>query len=249
MMQKKCYKYLAPFYDIFMEKVPYEEWVDYVEEIIKKFHCKVNRVVDLACGTGNSTVPWASRGYKTWGIDISEEMLRIARKKAQKRRLKIEFLCQNMCGFKLEEPIDLAVCFQEGINYILDPCEVERAFTSVHNNLTDNGLFVFDLNCLPLAINSDGEDSYSDERFSLVWRSRFIKEQEIWELEVKGFFIDRFGNKNVFNEIHRERIYRPEEIRSLLTSQNFTVLATYQAFAFIPPHDKTTKIVFVAQKA
>lgn len=247
-MQKKCYTDLAPFYDIFMEGVPYEEWVSYVEEIIKKFRGKVTRVVDLACGTGNSTIPWASRGYKTWGIDVSEEMLRIARKKAKEKKLKIEFLCQNMCEFQLEEPADLAVCFQEGFNYILDACGIERAFNSVYNNLVDNGFFIFDLNYLPLSIYRDGKGSYRDERLSLVWQSRFIKEQQIWEIEVRGLIKDRFGNKNVFKETHREKIYEPEDIWFLLTLQNFTVLATYQAFTFIPPHNKTTKIVFVAQK-
>ncbi|MGB9792455.1 MAG: class I SAM-dependent DNA methyltransferase [Thermacetogeniaceae bacterium] len=247
-MQEKCYGDLAPFYDAFMEGVPYEEWVNYVEEIIKKFHGKVTKVVDLACGTGNSTLPWASRGYKTWGIDASEEMLKIARGKAKEKRLQVEFICQNMCGFQLKEPVDLAVCFQEGFNYILDTSEMERAFSSVYNNLTDNGFFIFDLNYLPLFICRDEEESFRDNGLSLVWRSHFLKEQQIWEIEIKGSIKDRYGNEKAFQEKHREKIYKPEDIRSLLTLQNFTVLGTYQAFTFSPPHDKTTKIVFVAQK-
>ncbi len=39
-------------------------------------------VCDLACGTGNITIPLAKRGYDMTGVDISEDMLNIAREKA-----------------------------------------------------------------------------------------------------------------------------------------------------------------------
>ena len=38
-------------------------------------------VCDLACGTGNITIPLAKRGYDMTGVDISEDMLNIAREK------------------------------------------------------------------------------------------------------------------------------------------------------------------------
>lgn len=247
-MKADNYMELAPLYDIFMENIAYEEWVSYVEEIIAKFCGKVNKVVDLACGTGNSTFPWAWRGYRTWGIDLSEEMLRIAREKANEKNLKIEFSCQDMRRFQLEEPVDLAVCFQEGFNYLLETKDVEEAFNAVYRNLTKKGFFIFDLNYLPRILPQDSEVSYEDnERYSLAWRSRLLDKQ-IWEIEVKGQIKSSTGGGNAFYEKHRERIYEPEEIWSLLSTQKFTVLGTYQAFTFIPPNHQTPKVVFIAQK-
>jgi trans-aconitate methyltransferase len=40
-------------------------------------------LVDLACGTGNSTVPWTlRRGLHVVGVDSSEAVLRVARRKS-----------------------------------------------------------------------------------------------------------------------------------------------------------------------
>jgi len=38
-------------------------------------------VLDLACGTGRITEFLLSKGYKVWGVDISKEMLKVARER------------------------------------------------------------------------------------------------------------------------------------------------------------------------
>ncbi len=51
-----------------------------------------------------------------------------------------------------------------------------------------------------------------------------------------------------FYEKHHERIHEPHEVWSLLTGLGFTAGNSYQAFTFEQPHDRTARIVFVAQK-
>lgn len=244
------YVKLAPLYDAFMEGIDYEGWVSYVEEIIDKFGGNVHKVADLACGTGNSTFPWALRGYRSWGIDLSAEMLKIARKKAEEKQLKIEFLCQDLRRLHLEEPVNLAVCFQDGFNYLLNPGDLTESFRAVYRNLTEKGFFIFDLNYLPRIVPQDNEISFiEDDYYSMVWRARFLEEEQVWEIEVNGQIKNLPAGQNTFYEKHKERIYEIGEVWSLLTAQNFTILGTYQAFTFDPPHHQTPKIVVVAQKA
>lgn len=38
-------------------------------------------VLDLACGTGRITEYLLSKGYRVWGVDISQEMLKVAQKR------------------------------------------------------------------------------------------------------------------------------------------------------------------------
>lgn len=85
------YEKLALFYDQLMQGIDYEAWVNYVEELVASFQGKVRSVVDLACGTGNSTIPWAKRGYHTIGVDLSAEMLDIACRKAVRQGYEIKF--------------------------------------------------------------------------------------------------------------------------------------------------------------
>ncbi|MFZ5967960.1 MAG: class I SAM-dependent methyltransferase [Bacillota bacterium] len=49
------------------------------------------RILDVGCGTGNFSIKLAKMGCKVIGVDISEEMLAIARKKAADAKLDMEF--------------------------------------------------------------------------------------------------------------------------------------------------------------
>lgn len=49
------------------------------------------RVLDVGCGTGNFSIKLAEMGCKVIGIDVSDEMLKIAREKAKETGLDIEF--------------------------------------------------------------------------------------------------------------------------------------------------------------
>lgn len=243
------YERLAVFYDHLMQGIDYEAWVSYVEKIIAKLKGEVYSVVDLACGTGNSTFPWARRGYRTFGVDLSEAMLKQALQKARTQGLKIVFLRQDIRNFKLEEPVDLAVCFQDGLNYILEPEGLRRAFQAVYNNLRGKGYFIFDLNYLPQIVPKNEQISVVEEElFTLIWRTNFSEKERLWEAEVTGFVKTRENYYEKFHEKHRERIYEPSEVWAHLTDLGFTIQGTYQAFTFDSPHAQTPRIVYVGQK-
>jgi SAM-dependent methyltransferase len=50
-----------------------------------------NRVLDVACGTGNSAIPAAKAGAKVTGVDIATNLLEQARKRAASEHLEIRF--------------------------------------------------------------------------------------------------------------------------------------------------------------
>ena len=59
-------------------------------------------LLDVGCGTGNFSIKLAEQGASVVGVDISREMLSIARKKAEQKRLNIEF--KEMDGLSLQFP-------------------------------------------------------------------------------------------------------------------------------------------------
>ena len=90
-----AYSDFAYIYDSLMHRdINYEKWADYIENLFDMYGVNPNLVCDLACGTGNITIPLARRGYDMTGVDISEDMLNIARNKAE--GLNILFLNQSM---------------------------------------------------------------------------------------------------------------------------------------------------------
>ena len=45
----------------------------------------VGRVLDVGCGTGETTLYFATHGHDTWGIDFASNAIRLARQKARDR--------------------------------------------------------------------------------------------------------------------------------------------------------------------
>ncbi|MDF2589361.1 MAG: Methyltransferase type 12 [Anaerocolumna sp.] len=75
----QAYTGFAQVYDIFMDNVPYDEWTEYLTNLLKEYGIASGLILELGCGTGNVTRRLADKGYDMIGIDYSEEMLEIAR--------------------------------------------------------------------------------------------------------------------------------------------------------------------------
>jgi SAM-dependent methyltransferase len=77
----QAYTGFAQVYDIFMDNVPYDAWTDYLAGLLQEYGVKEGLVLELGCGTGKVTRRLALKGYDMIGIDLSDEMLEIAREK------------------------------------------------------------------------------------------------------------------------------------------------------------------------
>ena len=97
----EAYSGFAKVYDLFMDNIPYEEWTDYVKELLAEEGIQEGIVLDLGCGTGSVTELLAKAGFDMIGIDNAEEMLEIAMEKREESGLDILYLLQDMREFEL----------------------------------------------------------------------------------------------------------------------------------------------------
>ena len=74
-----AYTSFAQVYDLFMDNIPYDDWCNYLEELLKKYGVNKGLILELGCGTGSVTRRIDEKGYNMIGIDNSEDMLAIAR--------------------------------------------------------------------------------------------------------------------------------------------------------------------------
>lgn len=242
------YNGLAAAYDYLVLGVDFEGWIDYVEKIIDKLEVPVEAVADLACGTGNTTIPFAWRGYTVTGVDISSAMLARAREKARSLGLNINFIQQDMRALNIPRKFDLITCFHDGLNYLLSIEDLIKTFKSVYNHLTEGGIFIFDLNTLTWLSGSDTKTACIDEpELTIIWESSYNHNESVWQINITGFFKQGDYYKN-FKETHKEKAYTPEQVKPALKQSGLTLLNIYDAFSFEPPKPNSRRHFYVAQK-
>lgn len=55
-------------------------------------------ILDCGCGTGNFSIKLAEKGAQVTGVDLSTEMMAVAREKARRRELDINFVEADICN-------------------------------------------------------------------------------------------------------------------------------------------------------
>jgi len=97
--------------------------------------------LDLACGTGRLTVPLAQKGLKAVGLDVSDLMLNLARRKG--KDLSIQWIQGDMRNFHFENTFDLIVMAGNAFQALVSEEDQRRALACIRKHLKPSGLFVF----------------------------------------------------------------------------------------------------------
>ena len=80
------YKFFATVYDRMMDDIPYDFWEQYLLQILYRNNVSPDAsITEIGCGTGTMTQRLADYGFHMTGIDLSEDMLKEARKKQRVR--------------------------------------------------------------------------------------------------------------------------------------------------------------------
>lgn len=105
----------------------------------------IRDVLDVACGTFTIDLGLVRRGYRVVGLDLSEDMVRVARRSLRGRRSAAEVAQGDMRSLHFDRRFDAIVCLGTAFNYIVDPQDVNRALGGFRQHLRPGGLLVLDL--------------------------------------------------------------------------------------------------------
>lgn len=239
----------AEIYDTLMDDVDYKKWIEYYLECFKKIGKNPGTIVDLACGTGNITIPIAKKGYKVTGIDISESMLRIAMEKSRKNGVMIPFIHQSICDFELHEKVDCILCCCDGINYITKIDDIVNCFTSVYNYLKCDGLFLFDISSKYKLKNIVGNNFFGEDRGNItyLWQNTYDYSRDMCTMDIT-FFTKETELYRKFREIHYQKAYDVQQLQQILEHTGFDIIGIYNDFTFNNWNAKSERINFICKK-
>ena len=209
------YRDFATVYDTFMDETPYEQWCEFIKQVINESglskpkreekQCDANvdnlskeqqalsserdLVLDLGCGTGTLTEMLAAHGYDMIGLDLSEEMLAIAMEKRQQAESKTMYLCQDMREFELYSTVGTVLSVCDSVNYLLDEEDVLQTFKLVNNYLYPGGIFLFDFNTVYKYEQVIGDTTIAESReeCSFIWENFYDPQEQLNEYDLTIF--------------------------------------------------------------
>lgn len=255
----EAYTGFAQVYDIFMDNVPYDEWVKYLHKLLKEYEVDEENedlILELGCGTGNVTRRLKSLGYDMIGLDSSFEMLDLAREKEFLLQDNIDkqvlYINQDMRTFELYGTVKAIVSICDSMNYVTRSADLLETFKLVNNYLDPNGVFIFDLNTeykyeTILANNVFAEDR---EDASFIWSNYYDKETRLNEYDI-SIFVKLEEEDEIFEryrEIHYQKAYSIQTITSLIEEAGMEFVAVYDAFTNNPPTKTSERVYFIAKE-
>lgn len=239
------YKGFAYLYDLLMENAPYETWAAYIDSILIQ-HLGINResriILDIACGTGNITIPLANMGYDMIGVDISTDMLSQAIAKSTNKQ--ILFLAQDMRELDLYGTVDAAICVCDGMNYILHESELAAVFKRVRMFLNPGGVFIFDMNT-----NYKFEEILGDKTFAANVEGATYEWDNLYDAKtgINEYRVTFTSDKGEpFEEVHHQRAYSVDAIINLLSSAGFNTIDIYDGYSDSSFREDCVRAVFIA---
>jgi len=243
------YGFLAGSYDSLTGDVRYPLWADYIEKHFSRLSIPVRRVVDLACGTGSLTRLLAERGYEMTGVDISPDMLAQAAEKCEGLPVRPLLVNQPMESLRLMEKADAVVCCLDSVNYVTRPAALKRAFSRVFCQLSEGGLFLFDVKPPHILQSADGE-LYMDETEDTycVWRGEYSPRRRVCTYSMDLFRRCSEGLWERGCELHEEYAYTTEELDAFLRDAGFSDIRQYGNLKFRPPNDGDYRVFFAARR-
>ena len=136
MDQQLLHHVLAKYYDnIYCFRDYLDESVRLQNIIEKYLKTGGNSVLDVACGTGLN-LKYLKDDFSCTGVDISEAMLKLARKNVEG----VKFKESDMKVLKLGKQFDVVMCLFSSIGYVKTLSNLERTIQGFSRHLKPGGL-------------------------------------------------------------------------------------------------------------
>ena len=217
------YKEFAKYYDIFYQKKDYEKEVGFLMNFIKKN----DKIIDLGCGTGIHASLISKKGFTVDGLDLSREMLDIA-----KTRLNSNLYQQSILDINIDKKYDVIISMFAVINHLKDTNELEKCLSNMKKILDDKGIIIIDLHNPQSSGNK--KDSYDNITRIMEWNydvnSRIEKSNIYFEIDDK-----KYSSSHIF------RIFSIEEVKKCCDRVGLKVINVYENYDINKEGCKTSK--------
>lgn len=215
------YENFSKIYDYFMEHCDYSQWTDQMYSIFDKYGKASGTLLDVGCGTGEMGLRFVER-FKYSGLDLSEEMLKIAHKKLKNKG--IQLYHGDMTNFNLHEEFDVAVALFDTVNHLVSIEELYSHFLCMNRTLKEDGIYVFDVIDRNFMDEMFKGGTFFDDRkkITVIWEHEL--EDGIDYIDATYFVKNRTGSYDKLHEYYEKKIFTKTEIEEALNRAGLKLL-------------------------
>lgn len=246
------YEKLALIYDaLIREDVDYEAYAQWLDHLFQEQGRGNGSLLEVGCGTGTMTLLMEKKGYQLTGLDLSEEMLMEADRKAFEAGTSIRWFQGDVTQTTLPKDFDGVYSTMDTFNYILEEHDLLKSFQGIYEALKPGGLFVFDVNTPYRLIDIYGNNTFHFIRDDVcyIWECSYDEETLISRFDITFFVQDGDEDEYVrFDEVHLQKAYSVEEWISLLIKAGFVSVQTLDFLSEKQPLKSAQKVHLIARK-
>lgn len=210
-------------------------------------------VLELACGTGRLAIPLAQSGFDVTGVDLSPEMLALARRKTRASGCAVEWIEANIRRFDTGRRYALIFIAHNSFAHVITRSDVEGTLASVCRHMTPAGRFIVDVFNPSLAILTrdpdrdypvtEYDDAESGVRVIMTQRNRYDAASQVNFIEWKFAASDGSGDSITLEA----RIFFPQELDALLEYNGLTIEQKYGWYDGSPFESGSPKQIVVCR--
>lgn len=226
------YEALSNVYDIVFPMN--EETIQFLKKDLKA----KSKILDIACGTGNYSIPLAKAGHQVDAIDLDETMIQQAKEKAQE--LDVHFTVGDMT--KIKEQLhgsfyDFIFCIGNSIVHLDRKNTIEKLIQDIFNMLQDGGQMVIQ------TINYDRIIKYNIDHLPTIERAeegvtfvrKYFYRSDTGKVDFNTELTIRQGRENLryHNSIPLLALQK-DEIEAMIRKAGFQHVKFYGGFGYGP---------------
>jgi ubiquinone/menaquinone biosynthesis C-methylase UbiE len=237
----------AKVYDLIYGK--YKDDIDFYK---KEAHKAKGKVLEIACGTGRIYLELLKNGIDAYGIDISQNMLKILEKKAKDLGLKPKIKKADMRNFKLNQKFSLiSIPFTSFLHNLTIEDQI-KTLKNVRKHLESNGKLILDF-FFPnpeVILKRYGKEikeiiKTKDRKYIRVTKSYFIDEPN---QIVETINILKEKDRTIWRQKFRVAFIYKREFELLLYLAGFKKWKVYGGFDYEPLKSSKQRMVWIVKK-
>jgi len=250
--RQALYSELARYYDKIYWSKDYQQEVAFVLKALERNGVKGRRVLDVATGTGGHARILAAKGFEVTGVDISEDVLRIAQSKVKGNSKFVKGDMRNLGAVGLDGGFDAATCLFSSISYNLNVGELKLTLRGIYDQLREGGVVVFDTHFTKEDFMDGyrGEDIFDDGR---VFGARLSISKRDGDVgQVSFSYLIKDGGKTLVlrNDVHKFGLFDPEDFLKTMGEVGFVDANAFLDWKFEKTRSnrKFRDVVFAGRK-